>query len=130
MDRLRPQTSSGAPTADAGISGKGVPHENVPNRIARSRLPRGTALTELEFLDQLFLWATNMRDNPEAFFTGAELSEIDPPAEKVPDEVDPYEARAQEDLDFSRELLDWAENIVGQDEENEQKQKSGQADLN
>lgn len=113
MERLTLCTSSTVPTADAGLFGTEISHEHVPDEIAESRPPGDTALTELEFLDQLFNWATNMRNHPEAFFTEAELSEIEPPTEKVPDEVspyiDPYGVRAQEDLDVFRKLLYWAE---------------------
>lgn len=101
-------------------------------------------------LDQLFLWSTNVRDHPE-FFTEAEISEIDPPAEidsrteidapaeidpsaeKLHDETDsytdPFGVRVQDDLDFFCELLDWAENRV-EDEENKGKQQSRLADKN
>jgi hypothetical protein len=115
MESNPSRTSSTVPTADAGPSSTDISHEHIPDEIAKSLPTRNTALTELQFLDQLFIWATNARDHPEEFFTEAGLSEIDPPAQKVPDEADPYGVRAQEDLDSFRELLDWAENMVEQD---------------
>jgi hypothetical protein len=99
MERLSPPAPSAASTADAGPSRKDVPHEHAPDGTAENRPPGDTALTELEFLDQLFLWAIKMRDHPEAFFTEAGLSEIDPPNE-ADHFTDPYGVRAQEDIEL------------------------------
>jgi len=42
--------------------------------------------------------------------------------EVAPADDNPWGIRAQYELDFFNEILDWAENIVRQNEEDEQKQ--------